>query len=559
MEYEGSDQAKFCSACGTPVAGDPEHASDGPSVTESETLAGQAVASQPNDASETPQAAEFVEAVREAMSDGVVDAQDRELLEEARRTLDLSEIEAASLEDAAISGQTAGKDSPEPRQNAPGVALAINDNHFHMENYVSVLDFKLTNQGDSPAMNVCLKVHGRRMGDIDSHDLSLQPAEDRQVMVQVEPSVAGEHLIDISLSYTLGGTAYTWNAQSLLKVLARNEDPSTVIFDQRIQGEAGAKIGFGLSLRNELHNGKTSGVLQTANDLLTQSYPSRWQNIGLLLQKAEPIGRVQIAPGFASRRGRLAKAAIVLGEGGADARILLLGQRRVSMARSAACGDLLLRLLPRNHDNDAQSVLISGSRPTGRPHLVISLDKTGLTLSDEESQNGTWLNGHRVNDRTSIPLDGPSELNVAEVLKLRLVPLLGERDASQDGAERYQDIASGDELWRLAAKCNLRGLAIERVDNLPGKETYLVIFRWANIGGGADCDVKLPGAGATRARIRIAWLDGQFWIENLSENSPLSVDGVDMACGLTCPLWPGAAIELGGQTIEFADFAQKTR
>ena len=224
------------------------------------------------------------------------------------------------------------------------------------------------------------------------------------------------------------------------------------------------------------------------------------------------------------------------------------------MGRRRGDNDIVLRVLPRSGAHDAMSLQITGSRA----HLILSLCSEGLFLADQKTTNGTLLDGRPIVGRAPLPLDRPSEVQVARALQLRFVPFLSSDDvADSDWHEGiYAGISDGDELWRHAEQIGLRSVLIQRMENLETDEQYLIVYRWANCGRGPDNELILPEAPAGGTNWRIVRRGGGMWLESLVEPGDLMVGGVGLDRGLTVAMTAGMELVCGQSSAEVVGFQQ---
>ncbi|MBI4604709.1 MAG: hypothetical protein HY721_22330 [Planctomycetes bacterium] len=448
----------------------------------------------------------------------------------------------------------------------PGaVEVLINDNHFYMEGKAGVLDFMIVNRLGEAASGLRLEVHCDMLGAI-SHSgvfpLDLEPGETHRERFPVKPLEPGEHLINLVLTYEAEGHSRACRAQQTIRVLAETATPESVIvnIDRSIHAASGAKIGFGMSMREAVHEGLAKGLITSVNDLLTQAFPDQWKPVQLRQHKAlekelkeAASRRVKVVahpPQWRARASR-ARLAVVSAAGRCESS-LLLGLSEVRLGRARERCDIALRVLPRSEANDQKTLQITGARP----HCSIGLRAEGLFVVDHDSVNGTELQGARLRRERMLPLDRPSELAVAGVLRLRLVPFVERKDLEAFQASDHSLLGEPDDLWRLADRLAVRSLVLERVDDAVREERYVLVYRFACIGSGPDCEIPWPSRTGQGAAARIARLGGQFWLESRPGSTEPEVEGVVVPSGWACPLRCGNRIVLGGFEGQFTEFQQ---
>ena len=109
-------------------------------------------------------------------------------------------------------------------------------------------------------------------------------------------------------------------------------------------------------------------------------------------------------------------------------------------------------------------------------------------------------------------------------------------------------------IGEVAERLGLRSLLVERVNNLPNEECYIIVYRWLNIGRAAGSEIMIPGAGLDEIHARIVRLGAQFWLHNMAPDGEVTADGTPLPTANICPISAGTALTLAsisGQAIEF--------
>ena len=549
-------EARFCAECSSPLADDaPDSpadrrqtdglpASSGPVASAPDTAGQQADQTAASGAKEDGAAA-YVREVQRCLSDGVLDARDEAALAEVRVGAGLSAQQAAELERAAKDAWTSGA---EPCPTAP-VVLEINDAHFYMEKLAGVLDFRLRNQTDAPLERVTLSVAGKWLGQEEGHIGHVAAGQTCRRPLPIRPELAGEHLVEITLKYRQGGIVRTWTAHTLFKVLRQNESLAnlTLNIDQSMR-MTGEKIGFGQSIRNEVQQGLISGLIQNVNDLLQRSFTPAWQTVPLVAHDA--ARGVRLAFELLGRSPWLDHAALLLESGGSSRRLLVRTQAAVALGRNRK-SDIVLRRYPRGSENDEATRLIQGHAA----HCLLQLTDEGLTLRDCQTANGTWLDGVRVHDVVPVRLDRPSEIDVAQALRLRLTPLRdAAREPADDAGRRYRRLGAPDDVWQTSQRVGLRGVLLERLDQVAAEECYVIVYRWV------DWPADLPGADAARttagATLRLLRIGGRLWGEVRGEEPTVDAGGLVLESGSVFPITRDLVLSAGTWRGVFTPFVQ---
>ncbi|MBI4604704.1 MAG: zinc ribbon domain-containing protein [Planctomycetes bacterium] len=187
------------------------------------------------------------------------------------------------------------------------LTLEINDNHFYMERHAGILDLRVSSSSDRP-VDARLSVQGSFLGSRSERRearVRLAPGENARRMFQVVPSLAGEHLIELKLCCELGGELRAYVAQPLIRVLKEQANPSSLTFHiGSPSGSEGAKIGFGMSIKNELHERFAAGLIKDANDLLGQRFADHWEPIPLFIDEDAALAGEEAPAGTPSRTER---------------------------------------------------------------------------------------------------------------------------------------------------------------------------------------------------------------------------------------------------------------
>jgi len=494
-----------------------------------------------------------VQTVQAKLADGVLDPNDRADLEQAQVNLSLSDDEAATLESKA-KDLLMGDDSSPPAAGGetPPITLEVNDNHFYGERCAAALEFRLVNQTAAKIKDVCFSVNARYLGRIEERRYDLRPGSlrDAHERIQVLPELPGEHVVNVEVRYRVDEERHKWVSQLSLMVFARNTNPSTVVIDRSLH--AGRNIGYGLSISDRFEKDIARGVIRDFNDMISQVYPPTWKPLDLAWREAR---RVPAIGERETRRPWLQKATLVFADRNAEElRVLLLALGEVRLGRNRGRNDIVLRVLPRSAENDALSCRITASRP----HLKIALQADGLFVIDRDTPGGTRLDGHSVRGAARVPLARACELDVAGALRLRLTPLRDDQRPTAITAEQCEYLGPCDALWRTAERLGLRGLLIERVDNLADEERYLIVYRWVECPGDLGTGSSPRANDSGDAVQRVLRIGGRLWgWTDANVPRPADSDSEYLAGGRVSPLSLGHVIRGGaadGRVEEWRQF-----
>ncbi|MFP4217012.1 MAG: FHA domain-containing protein [Phycisphaerae bacterium] len=553
-------EARFCSACGATVEqdergdqGEQVDAATPPAPAEEGESPG-ALAGGEEPAGAGLDESSYASAVERAMADGVLDASDREALNEIRDSLQLDTHRAEQLEQDALASTGPGEGPAEvTTESAAPLRLEINDSRFYMSGRSGVLDFQLSNTGDTAITALEMVVRGAYIEKAQRKVHRLKPRASHRVRLPVRPTLAGEHMLDFLVSCEVGEDHYAGSAQPILRVLDEDVAPEqlSIVIDQSMK--AGKNIGYGMDVQREVQDGMLKGLIRSANDLLMKRFPEHWRAITLsddpeLAEQRWGPKTVKVRP-LATADGPACTRTCISAEGDGLPNVFILTGREITFGRSSTDNDVLLRALPRSNQKDAMSRRIQGVA-----HFTLRLAEDGLVVADGETTNGTWVDGRRLDSGQEVPLRGPCEVSIADAVRLRLVPMW-EKDPLP--ADRLSLLGEVDELWKHAEKHRLRSVMIERLDGLALEERYMVVYRWAVIGRGAGVEVPLPGACSRRRCLRLLRLGEHLWLESLTDDGCLAVEGENLAAHAALPLEQATTASCREVKLTFADKSQR--
>jgi hypothetical protein len=237
-------------------------------------------------------------------------------------------------------------------------------------------------------------------------------------------------------------------------------------------------------------------------------------------------------------------------------RVLIYSKPRITFGRSRD-NDVALRFFPRSPEND------NHSRNISRTHFIAELIPDGIEIKDE-SRSGIELDYNVVQDRHVIATQ-----HVGEVCEIRLGVLVSESlelemttfgpDQKEDlnevefWHEIYCDAVGGrpSRLSRDSLSQGLDSIRFDRLNNLSGEESYVMLFREALIGGDPNrCPFTLTDH-SLPAVAKIHFLDRRYWLEPISSQHLPTIDGTPLALHTLTPLVPEMKIQFGN---EFAIF-----
>ena len=239
-------------------------------------------------------------------------------------------------------------------------------------------------------------------------------------------------------------------------------------------------------------------------------------------------------------------------------RTLVFSRPRLTLGRSRD-NDVVIRFLPSGEENNANS------RNVSRTHAVFELVADGIELRDE-SRSGIELNYSVVRDRDVLPTGHSGEVSdirlgvtgtVPQSFDLQMTIFGPDRFSEQEELEFWHELYTetvGGRLSRLARESlaqRFDALRIDRMENLAGEESYVVLAREALIGGSPNTAAIALSELDPKILARLLHLDRTFWIEPLASDPPIEVDGERVPVKKLVPLSPGMQIKLGDEIATF--------
>ncbi len=244
-------------------------------------------------------------------------------------------------------------------------------------------------------------------------------------------------------------------------------------------------------------------------------------------------------------------------------RALLYSRPRLTFGRSRD-NDVVLRFFPRSEELDVHSRNIS------RTHYVAEIIPDGIEIRDE-SRSGIELNYSVVREREVVPTDHSGEVTEIKLGVTGTVPQSFLMEMTTFGPERqsdreelefwhelYAELAGGriSRLAREGLSQRLDAIRFDRVENLAGEESYVVVLREALIGGSPNTASVLLSDGNPTIAARLLHLDRGFWLESLSDSRRILIDGEVLPVRHLARLSPGMQVEFDGEIAKFDRPAQ---
>ena len=220
------------------------------------------------------------------------------------------------------------------------------------------------------------------------------------------------------------------------------------------------------------------------------------------------------------------------------------------------------RFLPRSLTNDELS------RNLSREHVAMQLTNDGFKISDLDSRMGSTLDGHALTSPQLLTASDSEE-------KFRLAMACGSVDTpfhteveifSERSGGRLQsqsslqwdfeslDIAPS-RLNRLSLTTQVRAVRIRRLNNLAGREEYVLVFGPAQVGTSNQTAITLVDRACDPLAALLHHTDGCFWMQSTA-TKPIQIDGRSIALNEWVPLVVGMRIAIGQTEIEFRQCQQ---
>ena len=229
-------------------------------------------------------------------------------------------------------------------------------------------------------------------------------------------------------------------------------------------------------------------------------------------------------------------------------RVIVLAQESLKVGRDKfKQNDVLLRWIPVTSSNKPMTEEISAE------HFQLKLSPKGMEIEDLGSRNGTTLDGVALVPKRPKFIEASSanaEITVASAFRLllRTYPT-ADADQYEIGAPNQLHcegvgVATVPPLWNRAIRARVEAAHLERLSNLPNEE-YVLLFRQALIGPGADCTIRIPANDDIATVARIFHAGDHFWIQRLTDQLTILVDGHILGSRELAPVSVDQSIQLG--------------
>jgi hypothetical protein len=241
-------------------------------------------------------------------------------------------------------------------------------------------------------------------------------------------------------------------------------------------------------------------------------------------------------------------------------RTLIFTQPRLSFGRSRApVNDVVIRFLPSSDENNKHSRNIS------RTHFLLEVTPDGLEFIDQSSK-GMQVDIDIVRERKSVtvghgPVHVPVDLGlpgtVEEEFHLEMATFTPDRNSEKSDLNFWDELYCeliGGHLSRLARSgldLLLDAVKFDRIENLEGEESYVLLMRELLIGGSPNRCGLLLKESAPEPQAKLLHMDRSFWLEVLPDAADVQIDGEPIAPATLTHLVPGMTIQFGDETVRF--------
>ena len=506
----------------------------------------------------------YLEKLKEAWSDGKMPVSELEELGSLREELGITDSQAEELSEKAIESlRPVQKDDfeEEPkRATSRGIALSLNMNQFYMQSFRGVIDIKIENLSDNPFDSVKMELSSDLLARSEQRSFRLEACENVRNRFQVKPTDAGVYYIQFRISAKQGNSMYAYTAEATPLVLPKVED----VKDVQIQadnlvnlGQASEKFNIGGVIDLHMDEMIKSRKIKTAYDFMMEykKLPPKFQMLQLTF---DPDRSKQLENSGAAANGKRIveptrgsltdTASLQIQSKDRPVNIVLVAKSKVTLGKNKR-NDIVIRICPRSGVNDNQSNQIS------RNHCCLELTEKGAFIKDNNSVNGTLLDGKAMNASGKQIKANTKELEIGGVLKMS-VRCLDDKHSFNKAAYKEVLNKSLGTLWEMAAKTALNSITLERANNLGandknGFEKYCLVYRIATIGSASHCSISFADKGLEPLHGAILYHGQRFYLENLSDLTDVAINETTLSKNELEPLSFGDRIRIARLDMRF--------
>lgn len=275
--------------------------------------------------------------------------------------------------------------------------------------------------------------------------------------------------------------------------------------------------------------------------------PSLKHEYELRLERRIPAREKRVFGGIDFDRPPLSKLCLTIPDGGGNRNVCLLTERQVSIGRKRD-NDIVLRLWPRNSQNDHLTSLISSR------HAHLAFTESGVVWKNLNCGNGTRIAGAHTQAGSDCLLQQASQIWPADALSLGCELFRVDPTDSDSAYELFEKRLVG--ISSAPPVGSFRAVRLTRNDSLRGKEEYVVFQRAVSIGSGPSCAIRIDHPTVRPIHGHIMLLGASLWLEAASKRYPTRVDGEAVSLGQLVPLYPNLTVQVGEVELQVTSFHQ---
>lgn len=460
--------------------------------------------------------------------------------------------------------------SPQTASTQPDLALCINVNQFYMAGFKGVLDIKLENRGSQAFDAVKVEASSDLLDGRVTWNTRLPVGRTLHKKFPVRPDMAGIELIRFQVAAQCGRAVQALSTETDVTVFEKTQDLRSI----SIQADNIVGVGsvaedaksMGNAVRGQMESLIRMDKIKNATDLMRE-YRKMPPLYHALTWEEDSLGSRQLTAALCAdlarggkrivepMRGSLTDAASLRFDVQNRAvNVLLLAQVEATLGKHRD-SHIVTRVLPRSPEHDEMSNRMS------RSHCLIRLTPQGVTVKDNQTLNGSFLDQQSLSERPQGVRHESRLLDLAGVFPLELCLCEDPDDCmSRAGYDRLPEFAA-EEMWMTAAQARVNALSLRRHRNLGlqdkhGQESYCLVYRLATIGADARCAVFVPDQGLEKVHAGLVFFNSRFYLENLAGLTDVSVNAQSLNRNELIPLRWGDVIQIKRLRMEFKEARQ---
>jgi pSer/pThr/pTyr-binding forkhead associated (FHA) protein len=190
-----------------------------------------------------------------------------------------------------------------------------------------------------------------------------------------------------------------------------------------------------------------------------------------------------------------------------------------------------------------------------RHHAIIEKNEDSYTIKDLDSNNGTFVNGHRVGTATT--LNFGDEIGVGKHVlvfdshskKSRISAAAGSGvTPDMDMPDRGTMFVEPSKMEKIQERSTFARKAHLLPKNVPNAKMMMLEKSDVVFGRAPECDIKITGFFASRRHAILSRLEKGYQVTNLAVFSPTRVNGIRIESALLCD---GDEIRMGKSAFVF--------